>query len=92
MGALCSTGEGPTESLPRSLSPCEGGKNEMRYKPCWLLLLTGTTADIRMNLPNEKKKLLSEAALIHRVIQPAPMDQTQRLVASGCGYRPLRVQ
>ena len=92
MGTLCSTREGSIEILPRSLLSYEGGKNEMRHKPRWLLLLTGIVADIRTNLPNEKKKLLSEAALVHRIVQPVLLHQTQRLAASGCGYRSLRVQ
>lgn len=46
---------------------------------CWLLFLTGIVANIRDELAEREKKLLSEAALAHRIVQPALLDQTQRL-------------
>jgi len=93
MGTLCSTREGSIEILPRSLLSYEGGKNEMRHKPRWLLLLTGISSRIYgRTCQTRKKKLLSEAALVHRIVQPVLLHQTQRLAASGCGYRSLRVQ
>lgn len=83
MGALCSAGEGPTEILPRSLPLCEGGKNEMRHKPCWLLLLTGTAAYIYTDeLAEREKKIIigSRSGPSHRPASAAGPDTKARSI------------